>query len=81
MVECGGLEMFAASLNKSSQVSFKHAKLRKRFLSRFIVSYSVRKSVRKIGFSHWRGFRLHRRPPIVAAAIRVNIGLMGLGPR
>ena len=50
MVECGGLEMFAASLDKSSQVSFEHAKPTNQSLSRPIVSYSVRKSVRRIAF-------------------------------
>ena len=43
--------MFAANLDKSSQVSFEHAKATNQSLSRPIVSYSVRKAVRKkIGF-------------------------------
>jgi hypothetical protein len=50
VVECGGLEMFAANLNKSSQVSFEHAKPNNQCLSRLTVSYSVRKSVRRIAF-------------------------------
>ena len=50
MVECGGLEMFAASLDKSSQVSFEHAKPANQPLSIRIVPYSVRKSVRRINF-------------------------------
>jgi hypothetical protein len=47
VVECGGLEMFAANLNKSSQVSVRHAKSNNQYLSPPNVSYSVRKSVRK----------------------------------
>jgi hypothetical protein len=50
VVECGGLEMFAANLDKSPQVSFEHAKLNNQSLSRLPVSYSVRKSVRRIVF-------------------------------
>jgi hypothetical protein len=50
VVECGGLEMFAANLDKSSQLSFEHVKPTNRSLSRPIVSYSVRKSVRRIVF-------------------------------
>jgi hypothetical protein len=50
VAESGGLEMFAANLDKSSQVSFKHAKPTNQSLSRRIVSYSVRKSVRRIVF-------------------------------
>ena len=51
MAESGGLEMFAASLDKSSQVSLKHAKATNQSLSRRIASYSVRKSVRNSFFS------------------------------
>ncbi len=49
-VDSGGLEMFAANLDKSSQVSSEYAKPTNQSLSRLIVSYSVRKSVRKLGF-------------------------------
>jgi hypothetical protein len=42
--------MFAANLDKSSQVSFDRAKLTNRSLSSLTVSYSVRKSVRRIAF-------------------------------
>ena len=42
--------MFAVNLDKPSQVSLKRAKLTNQSLSRLIVSYSVRKSVRKFGF-------------------------------
>jgi len=45
-----GLEMFAASLDKSSQLSFEHGKPDNRSLSRLTASYSVRKSVRRIRF-------------------------------
>jgi hypothetical protein len=54
VVECGGLEMFAANLDKSSQVSFEHEKPTNRCLSTPVVPYSVRKSVRKIVFPHGR---------------------------
>jgi hypothetical protein len=42
--------MFAASLDKSSQVSFEHAKPTNRPLSSPIVSYVESKSVRRIVF-------------------------------
>jgi hypothetical protein len=51
-------EMFAANLDKSSQVSFKHAKPTNRSLSRLSVSYSVRKSVRRIIFLTEKDFTL-----------------------
>jgi hypothetical protein len=58
VVEGGGLEMFAASLNKFSQVPIKRAKPTNRSLARPIASYSVRKSVRRIIFLTVGGSRL-----------------------